>query len=51
MVFVTMSYVGKEKSFHAHEECYQMSGDDNGYIERANKTIEEHFNEEPNNWL
>ena len=28
-------------SFATHEECYQMSGDDEGYVERLHKILEE----------
>lgn len=32
--------------FICHEECYQMSGDDEGYVERLNKLMEDFFDDE-----
>jgi hypothetical protein len=30
-----------DMSFAVHEECYQMSGDDDGYVERMHQLLDE----------
>lgn len=39
--FMMIEAVHEDDSFIAHEECYQISGDDEGYIERLYNALEE----------